>query len=77
VDRVCAYIRKQKKKDRDEEISHQNTANSGAPLTIPLSRYWYKMCGGAGFSTEMDDKLTTIWKEMLIASSRYIPRICL
>jgi hypothetical protein len=29
------------------------------------------------FSIEKDDELETIWKEMLMASSWYFPRICL
>lgn len=79
---MCAYIRKQKKKERDEEICHQNTANSGVPVTIPLSCSITPNCVVVGlfndaFSIEMDDELETIWKEMLMASFWHIPRICL
>jgi hypothetical protein len=73
---VCVH--QETEEERDEEMSHQNTAPSVTQCDTHLVQgLWWWGSFNNTFRTEMDDKLKTIWKEMLMASSRFISRICL
>jgi hypothetical protein len=82
VDRVCAYIRNRRRK-REMKKSAIRTLQTLGHLLPSLCHavchpnvWWWGLFNDA-FSIETDDELETIWKEMLMASSWYIPRICL